>query len=139
MLGYTQKEFESNFAEHIENLVKSQGLDRKELLDKLREWYNGYRFEEDADTVYNPVSIGMFIEAEARTSIGRIDAVAQTEKYVYIFEFKLNRSADEGLKQIHDKTYYQKYLGSGREIILVGANFSTESRNIGEWKTEVLT
>jgi Holliday junction resolvase-like predicted endonuclease len=50
----------------------------------------------------------MFIEAEARTSIGRIDAVAQTEKYVYIFEFKLNRSADEALKQIHDKEYYQK-------------------------------
>ena len=83
--------------------------------------------------------IGLFIEAEARTSIGRIDAVAQTEKYIYIFEFKLNGSADEALKQIHDKAYYQKYLGSDREIILVGANFSTKSRNIGEWKTEVLT
>ena len=63
MLGYTQKEFESNFAEHIENLVKSQGLDRKELLDKLREWYNGYCFEESAETVYNPVSIGKFFES----------------------------------------------------------------------------
>jgi hypothetical protein len=83
--------------------------------------------------------IGLFIEAEARTGIGRIDAVAQTEKYVYIFEFKLNRSADEALKQIHDKAYYQKFLNSDREIILVGANFSTESRNIGEWKTEGLT
>ena len=82
--------------------------------------------------------IGMFIEAEARTSIGRIDAVAQTEKYVYIFEFKLNRSAGEALKQIHDKEYYQKYLDSGREIILVGAKFSTKTRNIGEWKTEIL-
>ena len=301
MLGYTQEELEKNFAEHIENLVQSQGLDRKELLAKLKLWYDGYRFEEDADTVYNPVSIGkffesggkfknywfetgtpsfllklakkqqfdfekelshpvselafasyeidkletlpllfqtgyltikrteikrdrtayhlgfpnqevegafeaylleeysgvnkenvevyaveiadmldagdidgtmgkmkhffknipcdiqianekyyqtiffiifrligMFIEAEARTSIGRIDAVAQTEKYVYIFEFKLNRSAGQALKQIHDKEYYQKYLGSGREIILVGAKFSTKSRNIGEWKTEIL-
>ena len=59
-------------------------------------------------------------------------------KYVYIFEFKLNGFADEALKQIHDKEYYQKYLDSGREIILVGANFSTETRNIGKWKTEVL-
>ena len=83
--------------------------------------------------------IGLFIEAEARTSIGRIDAVVKTDKYVYIFEFKLNRSADEALKQIHDKAYYQKFLNSDREIILVGANFSTESRNIGEWKTEGLT
>jgi hypothetical protein len=73
--------------------------------------------------------IGLFIEAEARTSIGRIDAVAQTEKYVYIFEFKLNRSSAEALKQIHDREYYQKYLGSGREIILVGARFSTKKHN----------
>jgi hypothetical protein len=82
--------------------------------------------------------IGLFIEAEARTSIGRIDAVAQTVKYVYIFEFKLNRSSAEALKQIHDKEYYQKYLGSGREIILIGAKFSTKKHNIADWKTEVL-
>ena len=77
-------------------------------------------------------------EAEARTSTGRIDAVAQTEKYVYIFEFKLNRSSAEALKQIHDKEYYQKYLASGREIILIGAKFSTKKHNIADWKTEVL-
>jgi hypothetical protein len=64
--------------------------------------------------------------------------VAQTEKYIYIFEFKLNRSAAEALRQIHDKAYYQKFLNSGREIILVGAKFSTKNRNIREWKTETL-
>jgi hypothetical protein len=83
--------------------------------------------------------IGLRMEAEARTSIGRIDAVAQTEKYVYIFEFKLDRSSAEALKQIHDKEYYQKYLGSGREVILIGAKFSTKKHNIADWKTEVLT
>ena len=64
--------------------------------------------------------------------------MAQSEKYVYIFEFKLNRSAAEALKQIHDNEYYQKYLSSGREIILIAAKFSTKKRNIGEWKTESL-
>ena len=64
--------------------------------------------------------------------------MAQTKKYVYIFEFKLNRSSAEALRQIHDKEYYQKYLGSGREIILIGAKFSTKKHNITDWKTEVL-
>ena len=64
--------------------------------------------------------------------------MAQTEKYVYIFGFKLNRSSSEALKQIHDKTYYQKFLNSGREIILIGAKFSTKKHNIADWKTEVL-
>jgi hypothetical protein len=82
--------------------------------------------------------IGLFIEAEARTSIGRIDAVAQTGKHVYIFEFKLNRSAAEALRQIHEREYYRKYLGSGREIILIGARFSTKKHNIADWKIEHL-
>jgi hypothetical protein len=302
MLGYTQEELEENFAEYIEHVCREQKIAKAELLNKLKLWYNGYKFHQNAETVYNPVSIGkffesggefknywfetgtpsfllklakkqqfdfekelsqpvselafasyeidkletlpllfqtgyltikgttqvmertryfldfpnkeveaafeayllneyssvkkenveilatdiagllnigkineamgkmkfffenipcdiqienekyyqtiffiifrligLFIEAEARTSTGRIDAVAQTEKYVYIFEFKLNRSAAEALKQIHDKAYYQKYLGSGREIILVGAKFSTKKHNIADWKTEVLS
>jgi hypothetical protein len=301
MLGYTQAELESNFAEHIEHVCREQKMCKAELLDKLKLWYNGYKFHQNSETVYNPVSIGkffesggefknywfetgtpsfllklakkqqfdfekelsrpvselafasyeidklqtlpllfqtgyltikgtsvnrdrtsyhlgfpnqevegafeaylleeysgvnkenvevyaveiadmleegdingamekikhffenipcdiqienekyyqtiffiifrligLFIEAEARTSIGRIDAVAQTEKYVYIFEFKLNRSSTEALKQIHDREYYRKYLGSGREIILIGAKFSTKKHNIADWKTEVL-
>jgi hypothetical protein len=301
MLGYTQEELEGNFAEHIEHVCREQKMDKAALLDKLKLWYNGYKFHKNAETVYNPVSIGkffesggefknfwfetgtpsfllklakkqqfdferelsqpvselafasyeidklqtlpllfqtgyltikattqvmertryfldfpnkeveaafeaylldeysnvnkenveilatdiagllnagevneamgkmkfffenipcdiqienekyyqtiffiifrligLFIEAEARTSTGRIDAVARTDKYVYIFEFKLNRSAAEAMKQIHDKEYYQKFLNSGKEIILIGAKFSTKKHNIADWKTEVL-
>jgi hypothetical protein len=42
------------------------------------------------------------------------------------------------MKQIHDKEYYQKFLNSGKEIILIGAKFSTKKHNIADWKTEVL-
>jgi len=80
--------------------------------------------------------IGLFIEAEARTNKGRIDAVAQVGKYVYIFEFKLDGSADEALAQIRAREYFQKYLDSGREIVFVGASFNTNERNIAEWKTD---
>jgi hypothetical protein len=301
MLGYTQEELEANFAEHIEHVCREQKMDKTDLLVKLKLWYDGYKFHQNAEPVYNPVSIGKFfesggefknywfetgtptflidllkkydynldkldnyeaveddfstyevgqlqvlpllvqtgyltiikafkkfdslcyildfpnrevresfnrrlaqsysnldgqvvtshlfrllealsdndlgkffknlgvffanvpygiqvkhehyyqsifhvvftligvnMESESVTDKGRIDAVVKTDKYVYIFEFKLNRSATEALKQIHDKEYYQKYLGSGREIILIGAKFSTKKRNIAEWKTEVL-
>jgi hypothetical protein len=301
MLGYKQDELEANFSEHIDRVVEEQGIDRKELLKQLKEWYNGYRFEDNAETVYNPVSIGKFfesggkfknywfetgtpsfllklakeqqfdfeeaisepvselafasyeinrlkplalfvqtgyltisgtvkedndlfyllgfpnreveaafeaylldeyadvdkervevyaaemarmlrtgdidafmekmkyffynipndihiakekyyqtiffivfrliglrIEAECSTNIGYIDAVTQTDKHIYIFEFKLNKTPDMALKQIHEKGYHRQYMNSGKEVILIGANFSTESRNIEGWKTEVL-
>lgn len=57
MLGYTQEELESNFEEEIVVTSALLSLSRTELIDKMRLWYNGYRFEENAETVYNPVSV----------------------------------------------------------------------------------
>lgn len=298
MLGYTQRELEENFTEYIDKISDRQKIGKTELLGKIKSWYNGYKFHQTSETVYNPVSvgkffesggefknfwfatgtpsfllklvkaqkfdfeeelskpvselafeayevgklearpllfqtgyltiksssktkdrtryilgfpnqeveaafeaylieeysgakkenveiyamdiaellengdidsamekmkgffanipydiqianekyyqsiffivfrlIGLFIEAEARTNKGRIDAVAKTDKYVYIIEFKLDGTTHEALAQIQDKMYYEKYLNSGREIILCGANFSTVERNISAWKT----
>ncbi len=60
MLGYSQEELEANFEEHIRAVAKKMGLGREEFMAQLRHWYNGYRFEENAPTVYNPVSLNSF-------------------------------------------------------------------------------
>ena len=60
MLGYTQSELEENFAAEIEAAGQKLGLSRQALLEEMRNWYNGYRFEEAAETVYNPVSVNNF-------------------------------------------------------------------------------
>jgi hypothetical protein len=57
LLGYTQAELEANFPDYIEALAKEHGTDTAGILPEIRDWYNGYRFEEDAQTVYNPVSV----------------------------------------------------------------------------------
>ena len=62
MLGYTQEELEINFSEEIEVAKDVLKLSREDLLEKLRVWYNGYRFEEMAEKVYNPVSINNFFD-----------------------------------------------------------------------------
>jgi hypothetical protein len=56
LLGYTQEELESNFDEHIEALAQKLEWSKDKALSELKLWYNGYRFEEGAPTVYNPVS-----------------------------------------------------------------------------------
>lgn len=83
--------------------------------------------------------IGVNMASEVATGTGRIDAMVQTNKYIYIFEFKLDGTADEAMKQINEKKYYEKYQNSGKEIILIGANFSTEKRNIESWETAKIT
>lgn len=299
MMGYTQEELEAYFAGQIDALEKQLAIPRDELLGKIRNWYNGYRFHANAETVYNPVSIaqfftnngefnnywfstgtptflldlikktnfdfenaltrpvssiafdayeidkleplplllqtgyltiksafrdfgatfynldfpnfevrsafdtylmnaytrvskedvenaainlarrvrsgdvdgfmknlntflaaipydiqieqekyyqtvffqlflmvGVYIEAEARTNNGRIDAVAAYNEWVFIFEFKINRNAEAALSQIREKEYYRKYQHSGKKIVLIGANFDTGNRQLDDWKQE---
>jgi len=295
LLGYTQAELETNFADYIERLAGTNGLDKAGTLDALRTWYNGYRFHHRVETVYNPVSvmkcldtqdfknywfetgtptflidllrnkpidptgmtadesdfgtydpgqlaalpllvqtgyltiksaagplgsliyklgypnreielsfsrslaqgftqlapeditgalqrliaalrenriedmletlkcffakipntitienekyyqtifftvftlIGVRIEAEVSTNIGRIDAVVKTDHRITLFEFKLNGTADAAITQIHARRYYEPYLDDGRPITLVGVAFSGDSRNLGEHRIE---
>ena len=80
--------------------------------------------------------IGVRVEAESRTNNGRIDAVICDGDHVYIFEFKINQTAEIALEQIREKEYFRKYQHSGRKIVLAGASFDTVSRQITEWKSE---
>lgn len=77
--------------------------------------------------------IGLSIDAEVMTNIGRIDMVMQTDTKVYIFEFKMNKPAKQALDQILEKSYHQKYQNFSKKILLVGVSFSTNKRNVEDW------
>lgn len=73
------------------------------------------------------------MEAEVRTSRGRIDAVVEVADAIYLFEFKLDGDGAEVLAQIVETEYYRRYSGKGKPLVLVGVNFSTESRSVAGW------
>ena len=78
--------------------------------------------------------LGASIEAESKTNEGRIDAYIQTAKTVYLFEFKLDKTAKTAVRQIIDHHYYEKFQSCGLPIILVGVNFDSEKGRIDDWK-----
>lgn len=71
--------------------------------------------------------------------MGRADVIIESDNDIYIFEFKLDKSAAEALQQIEDKQYALPYLNDGRAIHKIGVNISSESRTVDDWKvvTEV--
>ena len=71
---------------------------------------------------------------EVRSAKGRADAVVKTKDRIYVFEFKLEGTVDEALKQIDEKGYLLPYRTDGRELVKVGVSFNAEERNIGEYK-----
>lgn len=81
--------------------------------------------------------LGVYTEAEVKTNDGRIDAVVALKTEIFLFEFKLNDSADEALKQVKDNQYAEKYRGKGKSITLIGANFDSGKRTVTAWKSEM--
>ncbi|MDR2592193.1 MAG: ATP-binding protein [Chitinispirillales bacterium] len=55
--GLTQEEIEANFGPEIDGVLVRAGYSREEYFDKLRQFYNGYRFSRKPLTVYNPFGL----------------------------------------------------------------------------------
>lgn len=73
--------------------------------------------------------MGQFCDAK-----GCADAVVKTKDYIYVFEFKLDGSVKDALRQIDEKGYLLPYEADGRELVKIGVSFSKEDRNLDCWE-----
>ena len=79
---------------------------------------------------------GYFADVEVRTATGRVDMVLRTAQNLYLFELKLNRSAEAAMQQINLKDYPARFALCGLPIVKVGINFDAESHTISNWEIE---
>ncbi len=100
----------------------------KQQLNVLFGSIPGDIFEKELESYYHAIIfltfqlLGYKMQAEVRTSKGRIDAVLEYNNAVFLFEFKVNKTPEIALKQIKDREYFQKYLQPNKEIYLLGVN-----------------
>ena len=78
------------------------------------------------------------VYTEKQQSEGRVDCIVETPGYVYIFEFKLDGTAEEALRQIDEKGYARPYEADGRPLFRIGVSFSSQTGTIDEWKVKGL-
>ena len=160
-LGFPNKEVEEGFADYLLPFYTNvkQGDSAFFIGNFIRELRHGLvddfmlRMETMlADTDYKVVGdselyfqnafylisrmLGFYTDVERETSNGRMDMTVKTKDYIYIFEFKLNGSADDALRQIDEKGYAKPFALDNRKLIKVGVNFSLEKRCIEEWKKQ---
>ncbi|MCD8206347.1 MAG: ATP-binding protein, partial [Bacteroidales bacterium] len=159
ILGFPNKEVEYGFTDYllryfvpsvekstefdIDNFVRDvRGGKAEEFMTRLKAMFAGNSYEVAGDKeiyFHNVVQLtfkmmGFYTDVEQTTSGNRIDLVVKTRDYIYIFEFKLDHSAEEALQQIEEKNYAAPYVRDGRKIIKIGVNFSSATRNITDWK-----
>ena len=62
--------------------------------------------------------------------------VLQTAQRLYLFELKLNRSAEAAMQQINLKDYPARLPRCRLPIVKVRINFDAESHTISDWEIE---
>ena len=80
---------------------------------------------------------GLNVKVEDATSHRRVDMAVRTLMRVYLFEFKIIETSQpgDGIQQIRERRYADKYHSEGTEIILVAVEFSQKARNIVNFTT----
>ena len=132
-----RKENRSPF--QIDNFVRDvEAGNTEQFIKRLRSLFadTPYEIIRNMETHYRNVVwllfklMGFYTQAEYRTSEGRIDMVVKTPKFCYVLEFKLDGTADEALVQISDKNYTLPFEVEDQQIIRIGINFDSTTRNI---------
>ena len=163
-LDYPNREVSSSFSYHLSQLAASDwrepemegfvgGMaralragDAAAMVDQLRTFFAAipYDIAISSEKYYQSLFYAAFlllgarVDVEVRTNLGRIDAVVRVPGFVYVFEFKIKASSAAALAQIRERRYFERYLGSGDRVILVGAGFSLKTRNLVRPKMETL-
>ena len=78
--------------------------------------------------------LGQYTMTEIHSAKGRADCIVETDDYVYIFEFKRDKSVEEALQQIEDMGYAKPYAADYRTLLKIGVNFDSKERTISGWK-----
>jgi hypothetical protein len=157
-LGFPNQEVERGFSRFLFRYYTpaSQGQDsfvkdfvlavRAGQIDKFMKRFESlfagqdYQLAGDAELYFhNAVAlifkmVGFYTETERHTSDGRMDMVVQTADYIYLFEFKLDKSVEEALAQIEKREYALPFAHDPRKLYKIVVNFSSETRRIESWK-----
>ncbi len=132
--------FDSFDIEHLDviTLLFQTGYLTIKKYDERRELYTlGYPNREVKKSMLEYL-VGLDVQSEVSTARGRADSIVEFDDKVYCFEFKLDRSAQEALEQLKSRGYADRYRNSGKKIILIGVNFSSEKREVDEFAVEVV-
>jgi hypothetical protein len=101
----------------------------KEKLKDVKN-YEGF-YEYTFWLIFNMLNV--YTRTQVKCAGGRIDFVVQMPGTTYVFELKVNGTAQEALDQINSHNYALPYQTEGRQVVKVGVAFERETMTVGEY------
>ena len=102
---------------------------RRKKNERERERYFHYTFY----LIFRLISV-YTVYTEKEQSEGRVDCIVEVPDYIYIFEFKLDGTAEEALRQIEEKGYARPYESDKRTLYKIGVSFSSQTGTVEQWE-----
>ena len=101
----------------------------KEKLKEVKN-YEGF-YEYTFWLIFN--MLNFYARTQVKCANGRIDFVVWMPDTTYVFELKVNGTAQEALDQIKSKGYFLPYETEGCTVVKVGVQFDRETMTVGEY------
>ncbi|MDE7418761.1 MAG: ATP-binding protein [Muribaculaceae bacterium] len=123
-----------SFALFQDDLIKGRPGDFMNRLGTLLKDLPGEDHNEStyrAITYLISVLCGTQTIAEHHSYKGRSDIEVLTGNFIYIFEFKYNKSVEEAIDQIHSRDYAGRFALDSRPVYLIGANYNEKKDKRG--------
>jgi len=95
--------------------------------------YEGF-YEYTFWLIFNMLNV--YAQTQVKCANGRVDFVVKMPETTYIFELKVNGTAQEALDQINSRGYALPYKTEGRKVVKVGVEFDRDTMTIGEYFVE---
>ncbi|MBO4774809.1 MAG: AAA family ATPase [Bacteroidales bacterium] len=95
--------------------------------------YEGF-YEYTFYLIFNMMNV--YARTQVKCKNGRIDFVVLMPDTTWVFELKVNGTAQEALEQINSKGYAIPYQTEGRRVVKVGVQFARDTMTVGEWVVE---
>ena len=81
--------------------------------------------------------LNVYVRTQVRCAGGRTDMVVWMPDTTYVFELKVNGTAQSALEQIDDKGYAITYQTERRKVVKVGVKFNADTRTIEDWMVKM--
>lgn len=109
----------------------------EEFMNRLATLLKNLPAEDHCESVYRAITYLVSVLCGAPTIAehhgykGRSDIEVVTSRYIYVIEFKYNRSVAEAMSQIRKRDYAGRYALDNRKVFLIAANYDEKKEHRG--------
>lgn len=77
--------------------------------------------------------LNVYVRTQVKCATGRTDMIVWMPDTIYVFELKVEGTAEQALSQIDDRNYAIPYQTDGRRVVKVGVKFDVNTRIPEKW------